>query len=172
MHTLDIDYQNDIRRQARKILTEKSAFACCPVDVIDAILSRSLVVTLQRNEMAFRQGDYGDHMLVVISGALKVTRGTADGGIVELGYIKRGALIGEIAMFDGGARTADVTALELTKAVAIFRNDLKPIMQAHPDAMFGVLQAFCSRLRRTNSLAANYALGASDREALGGQHIQ
>ena len=142
----------DIRIKARQVVQANSAFSNCPPDVIDEIMKRSIILTYKADEIVFKQGERGDHMMVIVSGALKVSKRNDKGREIELGYLRRGSLIGEIAAIDGRERTATVVALEPAKAVAIYREDLQSILRANPDAMFGLLEAVCLRLRRTNTL--------------------
>ena len=139
----------DARSQARKVLATRSAFAKCDEAVLEALLEQAPIVSFDRDEKVCRQGESGDHMLVIIAGALKVTRVLSDGTEIELGYVKRGETVGEIVAISGGERTANVTALETTKAVAIASTRIREIIGEDPTALSGVLDAVCDRLRRT-----------------------
>jgi CRP/FNR family transcriptional regulator, cyclic AMP receptor protein len=141
----------DVRSQARQVLAAKSAFNSCLPNILDALIERATIVTFEQNDVVCRQGDRGNHMLVVVSGALKVARNLRDGSEVEISYVKRGEIIGEIAAIVGGTRTAGIVALEPTKAVAIEGNHLRDLLHANPAAMFAVLVSVCERLRRTNA---------------------
>jgi CRP-like cAMP-binding protein len=112
-----------------------------------------------------RQGDPGDSLMVVLSGTLKVTNVTAEAKDVVLGFLKAGALIGEIAALDGRHRTASVVALEPTEAVTIYRRDLIPILRQSPESMFALLEGLCGRLRATNALIESYSLETDARVA-------
>ena len=66
-------------------------------------------VVLAAGEWLFHQGDAPDGLYVVLSGRLQVMREDGDGAepLRELG---RGAVLGELALLSGGARTAGVRA--------------------------------------------------------------
>lgn len=157
--------ESDARTRARKTLEGESVFAACPSGVIEEVLRQAHVISLARNDVVYRQGDKGDSMMVVISGSLKVTNVTADGKEVVLGFLRSGAMIGEIAVLDGRERTASVIALEPTEAVAIYRRDLVPILHSNPEVMVALMEGLCARLRSTISLVESYSLDAAARIA-------
>ena len=86
----------DARDRARRVLAGSSAFQACMPAVIDEIMQHAVLVKLPRGDAMYRQGEEGDSMMVVLSGSLKITNVTADGKEVVLGFLKSGALIGEI----------------------------------------------------------------------------
>lgn len=155
----------DARDRARRILLASTTFAACSPNVVDEIMQHAHVVKLQRGDVVYRQGESGDSLMIVLSGSLKATNVTAEGKEVVLGFLKPGALIGEIAAIDGRERTANVLTLEPTEAVAIYRRDFLPILKANPAAMLGVLEGLCARLRATNALVESHTLEAAARVA-------
>ena len=157
----------DARDRARRVLAGSSAFQACMPAVIDEIMQHAVLVKLPRGDAMYRQGEEGDSMMVVLSGSLKITNVTADGKEVVLGFLKSGALIGEIAAIDGRERAANVIAMEPVEAVAIYRRDILPILRANPDAMFALLEGLCGRLRATNALFESQTLEAGARVADG-----
>ena len=157
----------DARVRARRILAGSSAFQACAPAVIDEIMQHAVMVSLARGETMYRQGEPGDSMMVVLKGSIKVTNVTADGKEVVLGFLKSGALIGEIAAIDGRERTANVIAMEPVEAVAIYRRNLLPILRQNTDAMFAVLAGLCGKLRATNALFESHTLEAGPRVADG-----
>ena len=151
----------DGRSRARDILATESAFSRCSPAVIDAIIERSTLLSFKRGEIVYRQGEPGDNMMILISGSLKTSSVTEETGEFVLGYQQPGAVIGEIAVIDGGARAANVTAMEPSETVAIYRRDLLMMIGGNPLAMFGLLEGLCDRLRRTNDgffVKASYLL--------------
>ena len=155
----------DSRERARLILQNESAFNACSAAVVAEIMRHARVIKLNKGEVMYRQGEPGDSMMVVVSGSLKVTNVTAEGKEVVLGFLKPGALTGEIAALDGRERTASVIALEAVEAVAIYRRDLLPLLRSNPDAMFALLEGLCGRLRSTNLLLESHTMEAGARIA-------
>ena len=110
-------------------------------------------------KLLFSQGDPGDSLLVVLTGTLKVFILTPSGREVVLDYVSRGGLIGEIAVLDGGPRTAGVMAVDDCQLLMFRRADLLPFLSRHLDVALRVIEVLCARLRRTNDLVEASSTG-------------
>ena len=66
-----------------------------------------------------RQGDPGTHLLALTQGLAKVVSRDSDGVATLLAFRGPGDLLGEVAVFDGGTRIADVVALSPCSAVVL-----------------------------------------------------
>ncbi len=155
----------DPRSRARTVLKTESAFSACPDALIDEILRHAKQGKVAKGETVCRQHDPGDSMMVVLSGSFKVTTLTAESKEVVLNFLKAGAIIGEIACFDGGERTANVVALEPCEIVTFYRRDLLPILRKNPEAMFALIEALTGRLRNMIALVDSYSLETNARVA-------
>lgn len=163
--TSPVEPAAEARSRARTVLKRASAFSACPDGVIDDILRRAHVQRFGKGETVCRQGEPGDSLMIVLSGSLKVTNVTAEARDVVLGFMKPGALLGEIAALDGRERTASVVTLEAVEVVTIYRRDLMPILRQNPDSMLALLEGLCGRLRSTINLVESYALETEARVA-------
>jgi CRP-like cAMP-binding protein len=99
-----------------------------------------------------RRGDQGDSVLVVCSGSLKIKNTTHDGRDVGLNFLGVGDVAGEIAVLDGGERTADIIALEETEVFVIQRRDVLPVLTSHPQAMLAIVEVLCEKLRTATAI--------------------
>ena len=99
-----------------------------------------------------RRGDIGDSVLVVLSGSLKIRNTTHDGRDVGLNFLGVGDVAGEIAVLDGGERTADIVALENAEVFVIQRREILPILTTHPQAMLAIVEVLCDKLRNATSI--------------------
>lgn len=88
---------------------------------------------LQPGEVLMREGERGDAMYLVVSGALEVTRGDP-GGVVVLGEVRRGEHVGEQALLEQGVRAATVTALEASLVVEVTRVAFEACLEAAPQS--------------------------------------
>jgi CRP-like cAMP-binding protein len=64
--------------------------------------------------------------------------------------IEPGAIIGEIAFFDGGLRTASAMAAEVTTCFALDREPFFELMLHHPELPVHLLKLVCERVRFTS----------------------
>ena len=125
------------------------------------LLSDAALATLIRSgrarqyapgEVICRRGDSGDSVLVVLAGSLKIKNTTHDGRDVGLNFLGVGDVAGEIAVLDGGERTADIIALEATEVFVIHRRDILPVLTSHPQAMLAIVEVLCDKLRNATSI--------------------
>ncbi|MFC7623148.1 cyclic nucleotide-binding domain-containing protein [Microlunatus sp. GCM10028923] len=63
-----------------------------------------------------RQGDPGTHVLVLLSGVVKIVRFEADGRVRLLAFRGPGEVVGELAVQDDGSRLADVVAMTTARS--------------------------------------------------------
>ncbi|MCZ6782990.1 MAG: efflux RND transporter permease subunit [Proteobacteria bacterium] len=77
-------------------------------------------------------GDEGDEMYVVVDGELVASIPGEEGGRVQLNVSKRGDVVGEVAFFHGGRRTADVEALTDVRLIRLTRNNLERLRRRYP----------------------------------------
>jgi CRP-like cAMP-binding protein len=95
------------------------------VDDWAALLAQARVVTLARNDVLMKRGQTEQSLYLVASGALEVN---ASSGGLAMGTLFRegpGAVIGEIAFFDGGKRSATVWATEPSELLSLTRQDIE-----------------------------------------------
>jgi len=95
-----------------------------------------------------REGDPGIGLFVI-------TKGTAD---VSIGGRKKvtlgpGDFFGEIALLDGGPRTATVTAVSDVSLLGLTEWVFRGLMQEHPSIALKTLQQMAGRLRRATKTA-------------------
>jgi CRP-like cAMP-binding protein len=89
------------------------------------------------------QGDRGVEMFVIVSGQVRVER---DG--TRINTLGPGEFFGEIALLDGGPRTATVTADEPTRLLVLTHREFHSLMEEFPHVAAEVLNALAHRIRR------------------------
>ena len=107
------------------------------------------------DESIFEEGQPGAALFLILDGkiAIEICRETST---TRLAVLESGAFFGEMALLDDTPRSANARALEPTRTLALYRNDLNDL--AHRDAKTAC-QIFRSlagtigdRLRLTNEL--------------------
>ncbi|AXI56482.1 CRP-like cAMP-activated global transcriptional regulator (plasmid) [Pseudoseohaeicola sp. NH-UV-7] len=104
-------------------------------------------VSLEPNAVLFEQGDAGDALYAIVSGALEVSVLSRDGRKLALDIFRQGALFGEIALFDPGPRTATVTAIEPCVLHKIKNADLLREIRSDPDLAEDLIRLAGQRMR-------------------------
>ncbi|MCW5724393.1 MAG: Crp/Fnr family transcriptional regulator [Maricaulaceae bacterium] len=129
-----------------------SWLAALPVESTAALAARGAVRRLKTGEALFRQGDPGDSLALVENGLLRVAALCAAGREIVLDYVGPGGAVGELAVFDGAPRAADVTAAEPSTVRLIPAAAVRAHLRADGAAALAALGQLAARLRRTNAL--------------------
>ncbi len=115
------------------------------------------VVTRRAGEMLFKVGDPGDALYVVKSGELEVFFKNDTGERIVVSRPRAGDVIGELAMLDGGARTASAQVTEDLEALRLDRGDLEEFLKMCPHAGMDLLTAMGQRLRQNMEMLRHTA---------------
>jgi CRP/FNR family transcriptional regulator, cyclic AMP receptor protein len=117
-------------------------------------LERVASVTVQRafppGVRVFHEGDSSDACYVVRSGDLRVTREHPDGRAIALATLGAGDIFGELAMLDGGTRSASVETLSECELLALPAADMRRVIADHGEIAAKLIVALTKRLRETN----------------------
>ncbi len=116
-----------------------------------AIASLATEVSLSAGEVLFEQGDDGDALFAILSGSLEISVLSEDGRKLSLDVLKKGDMIGEIAFFDPGVRTATATALETTTLSRIRNRDMAEAILKTPELGIDMINLAGQRMRWMNS---------------------
>lgn len=100
----------------------------------------------------FSEGEPGDEVLIVQSGAVELYTTSDTGERIVLGHVEPGEVFGEISLLDGGPRTANALAVEPTEVLTLDREALMHVVQKHPHIAIDLLAVMGKRLRRSDGL--------------------
>jgi CRP/FNR family transcriptional regulator len=127
-------------------------------ELSEAELERIAAVAVPRaipkGVRVFHEGDTSDACYVVRSGDLRVTREHSDGRAIALATLGPGDIFGELAMFDGGTRSASVETLADSELLALAARDVRRLLAEHPEIAVKLIIALTRRLRETNERVA------------------
>lgn len=111
----------------------------------------------------FFEGDPAHEALVLLSGAVKVSVGSAEGKEIVLEVFEAGALLGELSVLDGKPRSATVTALVSVEVLAVAAGSFNEFLDRHPPVLrrllVDVIGRLRSRVRHQLEFGAGDALG-------------
>jgi CRP-like cAMP-binding protein len=95
-----------------------------------------------------REGEPGVGLFVIVEGEAEVTIGG-----MKKATLGPGEFFGEIALLDGGPRTATVTATTDVKLLGLTEWVFRGLMQEHPSIAIKTLQQMAGRLRSATQAA-------------------
>ena len=121
---------------------------------LDRIAAVAVPRSFPKGVRVFHEGDTSDACYIVRSGDLRVTREHSDGRAIALATLGSGDIFGELAMLDGGARSASVETLSDAELLALPAADVRRLLAAHAEISVKLIVALTRRLRETNERVA------------------
>ena len=135
-----------------------SLFAALPPEQRSQLLAQAVARSFPRGATILRRGDPGNSMVLVTSGRVRVGVTSEDGREVTLGILGPGDVLGEMALLDGQARSADAVALEDCAVKMLERARFLRLLRETPDLALRLLAVLTGRLRRANMAVEDIAL--------------
>lgn len=123
-------------RQAQLARQVATLFPEVDASVRDALLAGVQWAHLRAGDALMKRGDPADAAYVVVSGRLRVTAGEEASSV--LADIGPGELVGEMALVDGGVRTATLVAARDSHLARLARDDFLAALRGHPESLLGV----------------------------------
>jgi flavin reductase (DIM6/NTAB) family NADH-FMN oxidoreductase RutF len=126
-----------------RVVGNPRIFSALPNELLQPILAVGVEHVYADGEAIMRAGEPGESMVLVLEGTALVERG---GRALP---VARGELVGEIAVLDGGPRTATVVAEGRVRALEISREMLVRVLEQDPRAATALIGVLASRFRET-----------------------
>ena len=108
--------------------------------------------SLPSGEVLFHDGEPGETLFVVRSGAVELFVKSHVGEKIVLRVAKAHDFFGELSLLDGGSRTATAVALEATELLVVDRDQLKDVFRKRPEAALDMLAAIGGMTRKADAL--------------------
>ena len=115
---------------------------------------------IEPGEFVFREGEKGDYVCFVASGALDVIKLNQHAKPVVMTTLAKGNSMGEMALIDKLTRSASVRACTPTNLIVLTRKGFDLILKQHPDIgikiLKGVALLLSINLRKTSDKLAEF----------------
>jgi CRP/FNR family cyclic AMP-dependent transcriptional regulator len=102
----------------------------------------------RRHETIFHQGDPGDALHIVSSGAVKIVLPSLEGEEAIIATLRSGDFFGELAMLDGAPRSATAVALEASETWTLTREQFLAVLDQDKALRESLLAGLARELRR------------------------
>lgn len=99
---------------------------------------------VERYSKLIAQGEQGDSCFIILEGTAEVRRNSE-----LVAQLERGAVVGELALLDGGERLADVTMTSAGEVLEIRRAGFDELLDRSPSAVRAVMAQLAGRLRES-----------------------
>jgi CRP/FNR family transcriptional regulator, cyclic AMP receptor protein len=133
-----------------KLFEGHALFGQLSAEDVDALLSHARFQHHRAGDMVFAKGSPGRSMMAVLEGSIRISSTAVGGREVVLAILHAGEIFGEIALLDGGERTADATAMTDCDMLIIDHRDFIPFLEQRGDLCVKLLRILCRRLRQTD----------------------
>ena len=117
---------------------------------LDRIAQVAVPRSYPKGARVFHEGDESDACYVIREGEVRVTREHSDGRAIALATLGPGELVGELAMLDGGVRSASLEALTDIELLAVSAADMRGLLERNAEITAKLVVALTKRLRETN----------------------
>lgn len=117
-------------------------FSACSKRELALIARSAKEVSHRAGTMIAREGERGIGLFVILEGECEVTIGGK-----RKAKLGAGDFFGEVALLDGGPRTATVTSLTPVKLVGLTGWVFRGLLMEHPSIALKTLEALAGRLR-------------------------
>lgn len=124
------------------------------------MLPSEYIRSFEPGEILFEEGSVGEHLYVVLSGSVEITR-RAEDHVVPIATIGPGEFFGEMAVIEEAPRLATAGAGASGASVALINQGQFVYLVSHqPVFALMVLEALSRRLRETTDIRFHAAIAA------------
>lgn len=125
-------------------------FAHCDNKQIDFIATQVEEMDFPAGRVLCSEGSYGGDFFILESGSADVTRAGK-----KIATMKPGDFFGEIALVDGGKRTATVTTSAPSRAFVLGPRQFQNVLHQNVEVIHSVMKALASRVREAGAAKAD-----------------
>jgi CRP/FNR family transcriptional regulator, cyclic AMP receptor protein len=146
----------DSLTSAASLLATTGLFHDLDAETLRGLAERSIQRRYRRGQLIVSQGDPGDSLFVIAEGLVKVTVSSPDGEEMVLITLGPGETFGELALVDGGPRSASVEAIEPTEVLVLGRKGFFELVLERPGIVEGLLHSLGGLIRRLTDQTADF----------------
>jgi CRP-like cAMP-binding protein len=115
-------------------------------------------VSYDSGQIVFGRGDPGRDIYLVGQGRVRLSVLTPEGRELSFAHAEAGQIFGEIAVLDGGVRTADATAVTKVVAQTLSKGALMRLIETRTSVRESVIRFLCNRVREADQQLEGIAL--------------
>lgn len=129
-------------------------FSDLPKNAFVELLVQMEMKELSPGDYVIKEGDIGDSFFVLATGKVRVSRKAEGGSEVILAYLTDGAFFGEMALLQGGPRTASVIVEEDSQLFEIKKELLDQVVARYP-SVAAILKNFYKQRLLSTAMATH-----------------
>jgi len=123
-----------------------------------AVIQEMRETSFDGGQAIFARGDPGRDIYLVTVGRVRLSVLTSEGRELSFAHAEPGQVFGEIAVLDGGLRTADATAVTKVSALTLSKGALARLIDQRTVLREAVIKFLCNRVREADHQLEGIAL--------------
>lgn len=140
----------------KKLPADADLLAALPASLRE-LAAQGAIRRYRANTTLIEEGDRGDTLFMVLSGALRIFCSDPNGREITLGIYGPGEYVGEMSL-DGGPRSASVSTEEASVCAVVSGQSLRQHLAANPEFTLELIQRLIRRTRLATESARSLAL--------------
>lgn len=138
-----------------EVLARTELFGGLDGSLLGTVAERTVPRRYAKGQLVFLEGDVGESLYVVAEGQVKVYVASPEGAEMVLTTLIPPATFGELALLDGGFRSASVATVEPSVLLTLTRATLLELWWQHPTLGDRLLRHLGSLVRRLTAQASD-----------------
>jgi len=144
------------------LLKRVKCFSSLDEAALELLRQKMELCVFKEGELLCREGDFGDRMFVIESGAVSVLKLSDNDASVEVNVIKAGEIAGVMSLFRHGNRSATLRAVTETRAWVLDHAAFQQLLDQHGSIAKGLLSSLTRHLCRETATVAKLLSQGSD----------
>lgn len=147
-------------RSLGSLLSHVRLFATFTPEERETLAGRGCIQDAAAGTMLITEGEKADAMFALLSGSVRVLRREASGRDVVIATLGAGECFGEMALLDGGQRSASIVTAEPCSYFVVDRDDFWAFVAPSPPLLHKLLAELSLKMRDTSRRLAHAELEA------------
>jgi CRP/FNR family cyclic AMP-dependent transcriptional regulator len=135
--------------QVADLLARVELFSALDERVRREVAGRWTQRVVAKGTAIFVQEEPGNRMFVLAEGLVKLVLRSPRGNVIELVRHHPPAVFGEVAILDGGPRSASAEAVQQSKLIVVTREDFRDLLRSDGHVADAMLRSLGTIVRRT-----------------------
>lgn len=136
-----------LKGEALVVLGKAPLFGTLDEPARQAVAAEMREASYDAGQVIFSRGDPGSDLHVVIKGRVRLSVLTSDGRELSFAHAEPPSIFGELAVFDGRARSADATAVSKVQTLTLSKAAFARLLGQRPQVAEAALRFLSARLR-------------------------
>ncbi len=138
--------------QKHQALSLAPVFQCLSRDEFQSLMALATAQTYDAGEIIITDGEAGEDIFVISTGAAAVFKNGA-----HISYVRKGDIVGEMALITGRPRSATVIMVERGDVLRLPREVYAELVERHPEMWRELCYLIAARLCETTGIQSAQA---------------